>query len=377
MEKAKLLVKKNKKGKFYAEIQRSSGSTQAASFYQPDNDKLNNKDIELEFQNGQVIKMVCEGTVLYDKTNRHQPVIQQPSNTQFNRNSPQTGSSQSNRGHQQADNSQKQSVKKNSQFSDYNLPQGSAVAPYNFIPIQKESELATVKELPLFQSIDTKRKTGHIELTIESKTPIYIRDTYTNEEDRKKKEELKDNSNFFSPFGENQFAIPGSSMRGLVRSIVEVVSFGTMGSIDSKRLYFRALADRTNLRSVYGDEMASYDRHTKSSQYKMKAGVLRKKGKFLYEIVPCGGYREKNGFRQISKREAKDMCKSKGFTYKEFAFYDFGNEYLVVSGGMMNKKNDWLVTKPSASAKPIEFNKNQDEEQPDIQDYIEDKTRFF
>lgn len=134
----------------------------------------------------------------------------------------------------------------------YLIPEGSAKAPYNFIPLQQENEIVHLTELPTQDRYHTDRLTGYIELGVETLTPVYIRDSL-NKEEMKKDEELKKknkenkfiNSDFFSPYGKDKFAIPGSSMRGMIRTIVEIVSFGNFGFTDRKRkLYYRTVGER-------------------------------------------------------------------------------------------------------------------------------------
>jgi len=146
-------------------------------------------------------------------------------------------------------------------------PDRRARAPYNFIPLNKT--LIENGKPPAFNIYHNERFTGYIKINLTTKTPIYIRDTIDKKENDAKKES-KDISSFFSPGGE--IRIPGSSLRGMIRTLVEIISYGNFGYFDEKRFYFRAVADQSNLRFLYTDTMVDEN----DNYYpKVKAGILR------------------------------------------------------------------------------------------------------
>jgi CRISPR-associated protein (TIGR03986 family) len=184
-----------------------------------------------------------------------------------------------------------------------------ARAPYNFVPLNDKVVLSDfdIKKTP-FDKYHTDRFTGFIELLIEAKTPLYIRDTYTEDQlikikrlddaiDEAKKEKnwnevdrfenekidlLWKYSDFYSP-GNGEVKLPGSTQRGMIRNLVEIVSFGKFENFEDKRLYFRGLADKSTLRGEYQNLMVNV-----SDNYypKIKAGFLRKDGYHDYSIIP-------------------------------------------------------------------------------------------
>ena len=239
-----------------------------------------------------------------------------------------------------------------------------AYAPYNFVPLNQKI-VAINPEIPEANKYHTNRNTGWIDLEIETLTPLYIRGTLTQDEILAG-EESKDNPDFFSPV--NRIRIPGSSLRGIIRSLVEIVSYGKFHFFDDKRLYYRGLADRSNLRDEYQRKMSSYDRRARKSQYKFSAGILRKtkhsdRGEH-FEIVSSG-----DNFKQILKSEAKATVKAIGKKYREFEFYDIGEGYIVVSGNIPGKKRDWLIYSPPQNAEIIKLDNK------DIQGYLGDRNR--
>lgn len=241
----------------------------------------------------------------------------------------------------------------------------AATAPYNFVPL---SEYVVAGDESRARSFDTFLPqegsandneliglTGYIELEIENVTPLYIRGFHKINEN----ETIKVGS-FYSL--DAKPALPGSSIRGMLRNLVEIISWSRLTGnfkIPSEKqkaarssnepedfgrhLYFRALADRSNLRNAYQSRMSSFDKRNRSVQYKMSAGYLEKRG-FDYYITPA---EQINGrqFNRIPKYKAKDLIKASGKkTYQNYAFCEIENQVAIVaSGDMPNKKQQWLI----------------------------------
>ncbi len=260
-------------------------------------------------------------------------------------------------------------MKKKKTFSRYEhikQVRNPAYAPYNFVPLNQKIVVIN-PEIPEANKYHTNRNTGWIELEIETLTPLYIRGTLTKDEILAGKES-KDKPDFFSPA--DRVRIPGSSLRGMTRNLVEIVSYGRFHFSDDKRLYYRGLADRSNLRDEYQRKMSSYDRRRRrrKSKYKFSAGILRKtkhadRGEH-FEIVSSG-----DNFKQILKSKAKADIKAIGKKYREFEFYEIEEGYIAVSGNIPGKKRDWLIYPPQQNAEIIKLDNK------DIQDYLGDRNR--
>jgi CRISPR-associated protein (TIGR03986 family) len=118
-------------------------------------------------------------------------------------------------------------------------PNSVAKAPYNFVPLNEQVvfpfEGQTAKEHVFFDRYDVNRNSGFIDLDITTKTPLFIR--------------AKEH-NFLMRNGKP--VIPGSSLRGLLRSLVEIVSWSRMEYVNDSRFFFRAFADKAiKLRDEY------------------------------------------------------------------------------------------------------------------------------
>lgn len=329
MEKAILKITKTKKGDFITNVVFENNKMMPVSDFRPKDDSLNNKEVMLERHNGQVVKIIFEGREIYSK-----------------------GSAKS----VQQGKFQKNIKKENIEPANYSI---LSKAPYNFVPLN--DRLVQAESLPDYDKYHHDRYTGYIEIEIEALTPVYIRDTLTEDEYREKnriEEQRKANKkipsycnpDFFSPGG--LIRIPGSSLRGMIRTLVEIVSFGKFGFFDNRRLYYRSFADRCkNFR-------LEYQKHAKNP----KAGILIKEG-FDYYIITTN-------YCSIPKSLTARIIGKKP---EYFNFYStrFNNKegYIVVSGPMDSKKVDWFIEKIGDNRERIHLT------EADIKDYKNDKER--
>ncbi len=260
-----------------------------------------------------------------------------------------------------------------------------AKAPYNFVPLNQKFITSDFKVGEVtFDKYHSQRFTGYIKVEIKTETPIYIRDNLNenqlkelsnietaieNAKQKKENEKVKELEkqklwsfpDFFSP-ANGKLRIPGSSLRGLIRNMVEIISFGRFHYFDDKRLYMRGFADPT-LGPVYKNYgLSSFSRGKVS--YNMKCGLLKLDG-FNYKIIESGTP------TQIPISIAKSKIAALSKTRELFKhYYDpSAKEYIVVSGYMNNKRNDWIVKEPPKEAREITLSKI------DIEDYLKDENR--
>jgi CRISPR/Cas system CSM-associated protein Csm3 (group 7 of RAMP superfamily) len=355
MERAKLIIKETKRKKLVAEVCFEKDSkTMSVPKFTPKDTTLNGKIVQVERIKGQIVRILDGDHIL------------------FSTGGADISASKIEKKNMRESKTTKDSEKNFEEFKHIRDVRYPAHAPYNFVPLNSQVVSIPREEIPAFMEKENKRKfntywkdrkTGWIQLDIETKTPIYIRDTLNpkemqikqkSENDDKKKGIKKRyiNSDFFSPGG--SFQIPGSSLRGMVRNILEIVSFGKFENFDDQRLYYRGLADRSNLRTEYQQKMSSYDSKGRKPLYKANAGILKKDGMDYY-ITPTS-YKPVS----IEKRE-------KG--YKPFNFYKKREGYWIVSGDMPNKKRDWLILFPEDDTELIPISRE------DVKNYINDDAR--
>lgn len=195
-----------------------------------------------------------------------------------------------------------------------------AKAPYNFIPINSKVVKARKQEdgiiiaessdgksqypeIPSFDRYHEGLNTGYIDLNIEALTPLYIRDAYKQDEEKrtyeaKIRDEKWENPEFFSPGGTPK--IPGSSLRGMVRNLLEIVSCSQLKYVEDKRFYYRKVA----VPGRYQTLMIKGSKNRDGLRPATEAGWLKKeKGK--YYIYPL----EKQQVYRIDAKVSGDSWK--------------------------------------------------------------------
>ena len=123
-------------------------------------------------------------------------------------------------------------------------------SPYNFVPLSDKvffpdewSKQASM-DIPFKDGIS-----GTLTLRVTAKTPIYIRNGGV--------ESNADYQEFFSVYPGGPYAIPGSSIKGMLRAVVEIASFGKIAGsekesrVDNRRYSIRDLTP--GAREVYGE----------------------------------------------------------------------------------------------------------------------------
>lgn len=255
-----------------------------------------------------------------------------------------------------------------------------AKAPYNFVPINqaviqapklKESVMTSEDsvgkkhhEIPSFDQYHAGFYTGFIDLDITTLTPLYIRDTYQETEECKAGQAKEtggkwENPDFFSPGGIPR--IPGSTLRGMTRNLVEIVTCSRMEYIEDSTLYYRSLADECrSVRLEYQNNMGQRDYRTKRTIYKFNAGYLKCTGD-EYQILPAKKERGTQ-YKRIPKKNRP---------YFSWHWQDDGS-CITVSGLDPNRRKtmDWLVNPVDQTAAPIKISR------VDLNSYRDDINRF-
>lgn len=149
-------------------------------------------------------------------------------------------------------------------------------APYNFVPLNEKvfypswSEQVT-QDLPFSDSED-----GVIEVKLKNVSPLFTRDGALE----------KHSAHIMGKDGKRHYFIPGTTIKGMLREIVEIMSFGKMQEdkdFQNRWFGYRDVANRMN--------------KAKSAEYLKKVnnaipGWLSKEGE-RYFFTPCDGQLEK------------------------------------------------------------------------------------
>ncbi len=263
-------------------------------------EELDGKEATVIRENGKIVKIICEG-------NEYVPEVklqEKSSNTQQNKQN-----------------------NENIQI---------AKAPYNFVPLN--NTVVEAEQIPDFDKYHSNSCTGYIDIELKTLTPLYIRNS-----DKDKNKE----SDFFNVNG--KYMIPGSSLRGMIRTMVEIMSFGKFVFCNNQRLYYRGLADLTNLRIEYQNKIKTI----------VNAGYLTyDKESREYKIIPA---EEKNG-----KTFETFVDTSYEFYYEK----QNDGSWKVWSGKFTDKKKkNWIIYKPDENKYPFKIDSE------DIKNYENDKNR--
>ena len=230
----------------------------------------------------------------------------------------------------------------------------TAIAPYNFITFPKKvvTRYNSIEELPKFNKFYNNLNTGFIEYEFTNETPIFIGN------------EKKDNEivTFFKN-ADNDFTVPGSTIKGLVRSNSEILGFGYPEFIEDARFLYRKVASKGLVRKEYNRIISTSK--TKGIDSVVKAGYIFKENENYY-LIPA---KEKKGksFYSISEKNLRTKLisdsgnikfmynedlktyKIKNFSdWKHFCKYNKNKEYSPYTCDItFDKTNDNKITKIS------------------------------
>ncbi|HRQ68285.1 MAG TPA: TIGR03986 family CRISPR-associated RAMP protein [Candidatus Syntrophosphaera sp.] len=173
-----------------------------------------------------------------------------------------------------------------------------AHAPYNFVPLPEKVVAVDLAQMPGHDVYTG--YTGYIDCALETRSPLYTRCALEPEffarwadnirkmmsDDRKMMsddEARRKYAQFFHLDDAERPVIPGSSLRGMVRVLVEIAGYGKMQWVTERRLFFRTV-DSSVIGKHYRSRMTG----------KVETGFLRKRGREYY-IKKCDSARIRRG----------------------------------------------------------------------------------
>lgn len=274
-----------------------------------------------------------------------------------------------------------------------------AVAPYNFVPLPEQVHQV---DLPDSCYLDHYGKggthTGSIECSFTTKTPLYTRTAMTplfyetwGEKIRdlmKDPTARHDYAEFFQ-LQQGQPVVPGSSLRGMIRTIVEIISNSKMKWVTNEPLVFRSVGDRTGLGEHYRNRLMTTSGNTLTP--KMVAGYIEKEGHRWY-IRPAqkiGGSTFARIHRDDLRKVERDLkrwhnCKNASHIwiqtgplgvqklqggYRQLVYKQVTNQsateragfqaaVVARSGRMNNKRREAVIFPPDTDANRIEIDED-------------------
>ena len=159
---------------------------------------------------------------------------------------------------------------------------------YNFVPVPEGTSGVIYPEWASQVSHDVPFQdglSGELELELKAESPIFIRAS--------EKSNKRQQGKVHQPYTdhEGRYALPGSSLRGMLRSVVEIATWGKMGPVNDFTFGLRDL----HTRHLYGDYMADVqtrkDTGKREPMTLVNAGWLyydlNEEGEKEYYISPC------------------------------------------------------------------------------------------
>jgi CRISPR-associated protein (TIGR03986 family) len=211
-----------------------------------------------------------------------------------------------------------------------------ASAPYNFIPFPDkvvyrhyikeymdnscEDELDDLKnksidELPYHDKFYKDLKSGHVDYIIKTQTPMFIGDG---------------SGNFFKV--NDTYTIPGSTVRGKVRSNAEILSWSYPEFIEDKRLWYRGAFSDDVLKKIYRKVLLP-EKNSKIND-NVKAGYLTNENG-QYKIISAREDKNHKTFRSIHEGE---LCRECGKIKKDSELISF---MYFLNYNENPEKNSW------------------------------------
>ena len=229
-----------------------------------------------------------------------------------------------------------------------NYRHDASTAPYNFIFQPTSAKSYEEKDI-------TETYSGVITCSLQNLTPLLIGDVSNRDE--------KDKNRYFFRVGD-EYVIPGSSLKGMLRTVVETLSFSKISPVSSSPIFWR---------NVVGNENNKYKSDFSDETY---GGYIKKIGSRYY-FYEC----------KVTREKAHDK-KSISITNHAASNENLDHERYLYTGPMVDPKSKETIRRAykfeQIASEPVELDQrvvNEFKEQlapcKDQQDiWIYDKEKF-
>lgn len=185
-----------------------------------------------------------------------------------------------------------------------------ALAPYNFVPLPERAVPAEPEIGGLARYDDDQgRLTGRIDCTLTTWSPLYVR-CGIDAAAFARGEEAKNQPDFFHQGDRLHPVIPGSSLRGMLRALVEIAAYAKVERVPQRGLVYRVVGDRSALGDSYRTRLM---RDTGGFNFLplMRAGFLEKHGSD-WQIRPAQESADKTSFARIEESISRPLTRNAG-----------------------------------------------------------------
>lgn len=218
-------------------------------------------------------------------------------------------------------------------------------SPYNFVPLNKYVYIPewwdkVSNDIPFSDGED-----GSIEFTFTNVSPIFTRNGSASKDERY-------SAHVAMPDGKRLYFLPGSSIKGMLRSSLEVMSFGKMIQYDDRSFGYRTFNENENDYETYHSTITN-----------QKCGWLQKEGE-SYSLIPCNGDFKTVNISELFRKYGYAMNKN-GIGDRNKAIAGKGNDLypiykkdgknykLVCTGKMNGKKHEYLFPLATSGKVPL------------------------
>ena len=216
-------------------------------------------------------------------------------------------------------------------------------APYNFVPLPLERWKEVGGPPPANSYLSENGEallSGEIVLSLEALTDFYIRGMWPLEGSAP----LKDVKDQTQPFlVDGRLRLPGSSLRGMVRTLVEILGRAPLQPVNDQQLFFRAVAATNNPRDrgSFEPQAVAYKNQIGETD-EVKVGYLYggTAGWYIQPAIdkPKKWYR----IRTMDKWKRERVTFTPGEPWSYLSQNGIAG-WLVCSGPMQKKKAQWLI----------------------------------
>jgi len=206
-------------------------------------------------------------------------------------------------------------------------------APYNFVPLNDKVYVPKWWDMVSHDIPFEDGESGSIEVLINNLSPIFTRDSNTQNNDHK-----DIYSSHIEINGEKRYFIPATSIKGMFQNIMEVMTFSKMEKFNNDYFAYRNFDTKLPDGKAYIEQMQ-----------KIRCGWLIKKENDLY-IYPCDGEYQKISHSEIKNSISKNFKPTDSADNKQKTVCQNGQLYpevrngykLVCTGAIFNKKHEYL-----------------------------------
>ncbi len=252
-------------------------------------------------------------------------------------------------------------------------PRRAGRAPYNFVPLPEQARWLTKEECPpVANRYADGRLSGEIEIEMTALTDFYIRGlTGWNEYLGAKPGEKVQNPEPYKIAG--RLALPASSLRGMIRTLVEILGESPLDPVNDSQLFFRTVGSTSNPgdRNSFEPHAVAYKSRVDSLRDIVKAGYLygnpdegkwhivpaeTKEGRQFYQVplVRAGTRLSLDEVWQAPRpvwfRPAK-LPKKAEMVPGPQAGCDEG--LLICTGPIPKKRHQWVLRMEAKGTKPV------------------------